>query len=769
MRIQTLIGLFFFLPFFSFAQECSITVTGHVRDISTNIPLEYATIFVEETGMGALSDTVGLYKIENLCAGEYHITLTHIACDPRQIFFKITKDTVIDLFLNHHFELLDEVVVHGSREENSTQQSNSISRENITLESHKNLSDILEQIAGVSVLRSGTGISKPVVHGMYGNRVAILNNGIQQAGQQWGNDHAPEIDPFVADHLSVVKGAGALAYGGNSLGSVVLVETEPVDEDPHVHGEVNYVFQSNGLGNTLNAKIERKADWAAWRLSGTLKKIGDHKTPDYYLTNTGKTEANLALQLEKDFGRRWSSELYYSIFNTEIGILRGSHVGNLTDLEDALARDVPFFTQELFSYNVEAPRQRVNHHLLKLSAKYLVDDNKVLRFKYGGQLNQRKEFDVRRSDRSDIPALSLDQFMHFFEGQFNASLPGSLFLKTGVQFNFTDNTNNPETGILPLIPDYRAFQTSVFAIARKDKNKLLYELGARYDLKQLYVATITQSLPYEIERFNLLFHNYSLSGGVKFKVSPRYTTNVNLGYMLRAPEVNELFSFGLHQGVSGIEEGTRTLSPERSAKLLWSNDLNFGEKLFIQAIGYFQQVADFIYLQPQSEYRLTIRGAFPVFVYEQTDAEIFGADLMLKYAPVEAMDFLVRYAVVRGKDRINDLYLINMPSDNISGQATVSLKGREKIRNIRFGVNGQYVFQQKNIQPEQDFVLPPDAFFLLGASVGAHIKLKNESLLKLTLNGENLLNERYRDYLNRFRYFSNEPGINVSFNANYTF
>ncbi len=737
--------------------------------MGTNIPLEYATLFLEETGFGAISDSLGFYRVENICEGEYHINLTHIACDPRQIFFNITKDTVIDLYLNHHFELLDEVVVHGSREENSTQESNSISRENITSQSNKNLSDILEQVVGVSVLRSGSGISKPVVHGMYGNRVAILNNGIQQAGQQWGNDHAPEIDPFVADHLSVVKGVGALAYGGNSLGSVVLVETEPVDEDPHVHGEANYVFQSNGLGNTLNAKVEKKADWAAWRLSGTLKKVGDHKTPDYYLSNTGKTEANLALQLEKDFGRKWSSEFYYSLFNTEIGILRGSHVGNLTDLEDALEREVPFFTKESFSYNVEAPRQKVNHHLLKLSAKYLIDDNKVLTFKYGGQLNQRKEFDVRRSDRSDIPALSLNQLTHFFDGQFNTALPGNLFLKTGVQFNFTDNTNDPETGILPLIPDYRAFQTSAFAIARKEKNRFLYELGARYDLKQLYVVTITQSLPHEIERFNLLFHNYSFSGGVKSKVSPNYTTNINLGYMLRAPEVNELFSFGLHQGVSGLEEGSRTLSPERSAKLLWSNDLEFGEKLFIQALGYYQRVSDFIYLQPQSEYRLTIRGAFPVFVYEQTDAEIFGADFMMKYTPVEAMDFLVRYAVVRGKDLTNDLFLINMPSDNIFGQATYSWKGGQRIRDIIFRVNGQYVVQQKNILPEQDFVLPPDAYFLLGASVGAHVKLKNESLLKLTIKGENLMNKKYRDYLNRFRYFADEPGINVSFNVNYTF
>ena len=150
-------------------------------------------------------------------------------------------------------------------------------------------------------MRNGSGISKPVVHGLFGNRVAILNNGIAQSGQQWGSDHAPEIDPFVADHLSVVKGASALAYGGNSLGSVVLVETDNIQEDPHLHGEVNYTLQSNGWGHTLNSTIEKNGSWAAWRITGTLKRQGDNRTSNYFLTNTGKKENNLALQIEKQF------------------------------------------------------------------------------------------------------------------------------------------------------------------------------------------------------------------------------------------------------------------------------------------------------------------------------------------------------------------------------------------------------------------------------------------------------------------------------------
>ena len=79
------------------------------------------------------------------------------------------------------------------------------------------------------------------------------------------------------------------------------------------------------------------------------------------------------MQLEKSFSERWHSSLYISSFNTRLGVLRGSHISNLTDLEAALERDVPFFTEPDFTYTIEAPFQKVNHHLLKLQSKYFIN------------------------------------------------------------------------------------------------------------------------------------------------------------------------------------------------------------------------------------------------------------------------------------------------------------------------------------------------------------------------------------------------------------
>ena len=757
-----------FLQGLSFGQPCNLQLAGYIVDKSTAIPLELATVFIEETGEGIVSDSSGYFQFNTLCPAGYHIRISHLGCETTHQYVAMLKDTVLRIALSHHTELLDEVIVHGSHEDNSAAVSHTIDREAITKSANKNVADLLEEISGVSILRNGAGISKPIVHGLYGNRITLLNNGLVQAGQQWGNDHAPEIDPFVADHLAVVKGAGALAYGGNALGSVVLVEPDAIRNDPHLHGGINYMMQSNGWGHTLNAQFEKQDNWAAWRATATLKKHGDSRSPSYLLKNTGKEEANFALQLQKKLSSQWQAEWYYSLFNTTIGVLRGAHISNLTDLQSAIGREEPFFTTDTFSYRIGAPRQRVQHHLLKAAANWQMSEHTFWKFTYGGQLNQRKEFDVRRGGRSDQPALSLEQQRHQLEAIVNQTFAEHYLLKAGVQWTMIDNTNVPETGISPLIPDYRSFNYATFLIAQREHNRFFYELGGRYDLAQLNVVRFSNSLPPMIERFNHTFHKYAVSSGAKWKVKDQLKLTINVGYMLRAPEVNELYSAGLHQGVSGIEEGNQQLNTEQSLKALASIDWALQSKFFLQLVGYHQHIKDYIYLQPQQEFRLTIRGAFPVFLYEQTDAQLYGVDLLAKYELANRIQWLAKYAMVRGDDERQAIPLINIPGDNIFSSVTYNFPEAGHWHNTHIGLNGRYVFRQDRLLAEQDFLAPPPGYFLLGLQAATDWQW-SESSLKLNLRIENMLNTSYRDYLNRLRYFADELGINVTIGIHYSF
>ena len=266
------------LPILAYAQNCNLAISGIVKDVSTGIPISYATIIVKELQLGSVTDSVGFFDFNKVCSGKYHISISHIGCETQDLFLEISSDTTIAVFLDHNSHLMKEVAIIGQSGKVTTQETQSLNSESIAQNSDKNLATMLENISGVSAIKNGSGIAKPVVHGLYGNRLAILNNGIAQGGQQWGVDHSPEIDPFVANRITVIKGVGALEYQGSSLGSVILVEPKKIAQEPHLHGEGRYFFESNGLGNGLNFEMQQYRKIVGWRAIGTLKKSGDNRT-----------------------------------------------------------------------------------------------------------------------------------------------------------------------------------------------------------------------------------------------------------------------------------------------------------------------------------------------------------------------------------------------------------------------------------------------------------------------------------------------------------
>ena len=752
------------------AQDCQLELSGIVFDGSPEHPLSYANIYLEEAETGTYSEEDGTFVLSGICPGNYHLRVTHLGCHPERIFLDIRTDTILQIALEHHATTLEHVEVSETQNQNIGQSQQSLSQEVLEREAGQNLGNIVEQIAGLSVIRNGSGISKPVIQGLTGNRIAILNNGITQAGQQWGVDHAPEIDPFTADEIKVIKGVESIAYGGNTLGGAVLVEPGDIKNDPHLHGATQYVFETNGRGHTLNTRLEKSGSWAKWRVVGTYKYGGDRNTPDYFLRNTGVRERNLATMLQKNINSKWFNTLYYSYFNTELGILRGAHIGNTTDLETAIGREEPFFTEPDFSYSLEEPRQKVQHHLLKYKSQYYLSANQSLQFTYAGQLNRRQEFDVRRGNRSDRPALDLELISHFVDA-FWQNEEGALKTKAGVQLRYTENDNQPNTGVLPLIPDYDALNPAAYLTLASNatgKSKHLWQVGVRYDLMLLEVATISTDLPRRVIRYEHDFHNFSLAAGWQYHPLDSWRSKWNLGWVRRSPEVNELYSMGLHQGVASIEEGNPDLKAENSLKASWTNTFEIKGNFILEATAYAQWIRDFIFLEPQAENRLTIRGAFPLFIYTQTDATIAGLDLSSTWQWNDHWEWQNRFAMVRGRDITEDQPLVYMPADNLLSTLQFTGSGGQKLAAPEIGLSMHYVWEQSRLLPEQDFLAPPPAYLLWHANVGTSLTWGGNTL-HFGIAVRNLLNQRYRDYLNRLRYYADEEGRNVRLNIRLEF
>lgn len=756
-----------------FAQNCQSNIRGMVYDHTPNSPLQYANIILSETGQGAVTDAEGQFSFESLCPGNYHITVSHVGCETMEYYIQLVKDTFLTIPLEHHAQMLDGFQVVANNKILGNQNEYSIRKNVIQDYAQSSLADLSETVIGVSSLKSGSSIAKPVIQGLYGNRISLLNNGITQAGQQWGNDHAPEIDPLAANRITIVKGVSTLQYLGSNLGGILMVEPFINNPDPHIHGQTGYSFQSNGKGHAIFTQIQQSKDNTAWQLTGTLKKRGDLNAANYYLTNTGSKEANLAFLLEKSHNNRWKSNIYASTFNNTVGILRGSHIGNITDLEEAIGRSIPFYTKEQFSYEINAPYQSVSHHLLKIQTNYIQSNQSSFRFTTAIQLNKRKEFDIRRGDRSSIPAMDLSNLSLFSEVIWNKKINKNWSLKSGVQNQIKNNDNDVDTGILPLIPNFVSSESGLFGILAFNHKNHSLELGSRLNHIYQNVASISRTIPRRVIPKQDHFKNINLLSSWIYNPNDYLGISTSIGISSRAPAINEMYSFGLHQGVSGIEEGSQDLISEKSAKgsLTFFVDLN--EIIHFEIHSFLQRVNNYILLVPQQRYRVTIRGAFPLFQYEQLDAQLKGIDFTGKVNFAPEWSSTIQFSWIEGLDLINKQPLIYVPSSNARINIEYESKRVSKLKSIlveksHFLVGANYVLEQDDINEELDFIAAPPAYLLLNAQLSTEV-IWSKTRIRLYARIDNALNTQYRDYLNRQRYFADDLGRNITIGSRIMF
>ena len=114
---------------------------------------------------------------------------------------------------------------------------------------------------------------------------------------EWGVDHAPELDANNAGRINVVKGAEAVRYGAEALGGVILLDSKALPYTrSQPEGNVSALYGSNGrrlaLTGSADAGLPFAGGRAAWRVQGTYVNGGDRSTARYLLNNTGLREAN---------------------------------------------------------------------------------------------------------------------------------------------------------------------------------------------------------------------------------------------------------------------------------------------------------------------------------------------------------------------------------------------------------------------------------------------------------------------------------------------
>ena len=726
-------------------------------------------------GKHFVSDTKGRVNIPNLAKGKYPIKVNYLGFLDYEAIVTIPAVNPYKVVMQEEVNQLAGTTLIGHVAKPVT-ASVAIDKPKLQQKSGEELAKVLTTVAGVSMIQTGATIAKPVIHGLHSNRILILNNEVRQEGQQWGADHAPEIDPAVADKITVIKGADAVRYGSDALGGVVVIAPNQLPYGDGLHGQLSPSFASNGRKSATTLKLESGLPgllhWA-WRVQGTLKRSGDIHTADYMLNNTAAAEANFsaAIGLRQEAG---SAELFYSRYENESGVFYGSHIGNLDDLLARFEIGRPL-TPYPFSYSIEAPKQKVIHHLLKAKAYYFLPFGGKLTAQYAFQKDIRQEFSVRRLDRTRIPALNMWLTTHLAEVFWENMDTQHWKTLVGGSFSLQDNYNQPGTGVVPVIPNFASVGYGAFAIEKYHKDNWNAEAGLRYDYKYLSADGYDMySQRYGGEHD---FHNITYSLGGAWQATPHTALSSNIGVAWRAPQVNELYSSGLHHGAGTYNLGEASLSPETGAKWITSLSYTHPERgIYLTADAYVQLIKNYIYDYPTGETRTLFSGVYPIFQYTQADALFRGVDIdaSLRLAQwgafAQRISYGLRGSVVFANELKTDRYFPFIPAPRLSQSLEWKAQPKGLFQTLEASIGHTFVAKQTRFEPSQELVATtPDAYHLFEAAVGSTIAIAEQQTLSVRLSCENLFNQLYKEYTNRFRYYAHDLGRNVYLRLNYNF
>lgn len=775
---------------------CNYTIRGKVLDADTGEPIPYAVIKIERAKKYTTTDTEGNFKIDGLCSNRNTLEISCVG------YGDSTKehdhDSDIHFYLTQEVTDLEEVTIQAERAKKKgteTISQISVGKAEIASNPTQSLAAVLAKQQGLTFISTGNNVQIPVIHGLFGNRILILNNGLKHGFQNWGTDHAPEIDISSANRITVIKGAAGVRYGPEALGGAIIIEPNPLLLNDPLHAEIGTGYQTNGRGYNANFEVGQGTENWSYYANGSFTRVGDRQAPDYNLTNTGKEESAFGLGVlyhQND----WDFKVHYSFIDQNLGVLRASFVSSPDAIIQAFNADTPV-PADPFSYSINEPNQTTQHHLGKAEINWYYSETGKITLIGGIQLNQRDEFDVRRN--SELPIIDLDLLTYDYQLEWHHPKWRGMDGLIGVQYFSQNNDNNPGTQTTPFIPNYNTDRFSAFAVESIDFGKNTLEAGVRFDFETNDVRG--RETNQDIFRDNYSFTNLTASLGYVRQLSEYSTFRTNLGTAWRTPNVAELFSFGqegfrLIYGLLRYTESDGSfpintnevipldqsdVEPERGFKFIneFETSKN-GNSHNLTVYSHF--IENYIFDRPIGVSG-TVRGPTTAFIYNQVDALFLGMDYTWNTEWTKQLSGTFGVNYLWSRNIGDNEELINQPPISTSYELQWDQGKLWKLDSSKWTLRPSYTFNQFQaprvvsvesivdgsavITPDSeifDFAAPPEDYFLLDLSWNFSWKSLSGGIAV-----QNLLNSSYRDYLNELRYFADEPGRNLIFSLNYQF
>ena len=276
-----------------------VTFRGTVVDSINSAPIVGALVYFPELKKGGITAENGTFLIADLPAVKSTVQVSYFGHQTllREVNLRVQREA--RFLMQELSATLGEALVKGVSGNTLLKQVPTpislISHENLMTKASSNIIDAVASQPGMSQITTGSGISKPVIRGLGYNRVVVVDDGVRQEGQQWGDEHGIEVDANRVYNVRILKGPASLMYGSDAMAGVLVFEDAPVQPEGRTILDVQAEHQTNNglFGYSLHGA--GNVGGVTWDVRGSQKLAHSYKNRyDGYVGNTGFQERALA-------------------------------------------------------------------------------------------------------------------------------------------------------------------------------------------------------------------------------------------------------------------------------------------------------------------------------------------------------------------------------------------------------------------------------------------------------------------------------------------
>ncbi|PWK93013.1 TonB-dependent receptor [Fulvimonas soli] len=579
------------------------------------------------------------------------------------------------------------------------------------------LGETVSSIPGVQTTALGTAVGRPVIRGLDGPRISVLENGL--ASQDVSNvsqDHAVTLEPFLADQIEVLKGPATLLYGSGAIGGVVNVVDGRVPEHAPANGlagRAEVRADSVSDGRTGMFRLDGGNDGFALHADGMRRDNDSYDIPGGTLANSQvkTTAGSVGASLLGSWGYLGASVARFM-----------DHYGSPAEPGDPEEGEAP----------VTIKMAQTNYNLKGGLVEPFAGIARI-EFNLGHNAYQHVEYD------GDEPGTTFTT--HSNQGRLVvthqplAEWQGAF----GVQ---TEHRRFTAVGDETFVPPTTTKDVGVFLTEQREFGPLKLELGARTDRQT--------SEPEGAPKRD--FSPTSFSAGLAWRFADRWHLTLNLDRAQRAPAEEELFANGPHDASATFEIGNPDLDKETSNQA--ELGLHFhGDVVEGKVAAYYNRYKDFIYLADTGE----VDDDLPVRVWSQADAKFRGAEAEATFHLAKGAggnwDLRVFGDTVRATLSHGGGNVPRIPAGRLGGQLSWSADA------LRASLGAVRYFKQDKTAP---FETETAGYTLVNAHFAWTFHDDGRSQWEAFVDGNNLTNQTVRPATSLFKDVAPLPGRNVS-------